>query len=47
MNRQRKNCLYRDEKGRDVEGVEEDLSGNIPVSARVERCLCEEHWMLL
>ena len=35
------------EERRDVEGLEEDLRGFIPIPSRVQRCLCQQNRMLV
>lgn len=39
--------LDRHVEGGDIEGLEHDLGRDIPVLARVERRLCQEHRMIL
>jgi hypothetical protein len=33
-------------EGRDIEGLEEDLSSDIAVFSRIQRWFCEEYWVL-
>ena len=43
---QGKHGLNRDEQRGDIEGVEEDLSSNIPVTSGVQGSFCQQYWML-
>lgn len=44
---EREHSLDVDIHGRDVEGLEHDLSHPLAVGLRVHRCLGQQHWMLL